>query len=94
METIGVDSSSLEPRSRTVGLVAALAVGSAAVAGAFGAGYVVARAGEEPTSAAVPLIAAGAATHTWGEALTESLVLKQRTGLGGKVTDIRKRRIE
>jgi len=94
METIGADSSYVEPRTRTVGLVAALAVGSAAVAGAFGAGYVVAQAGDEPSSAAVTLAAAGAASHTWAEALTESLAVKQRTGVGGKVADIRKRRIE
>jgi hypothetical protein len=40
------------------------------------------------------MTAAGAAGHTRADAVTESLALKQRTGLGGKVTDIRKRRIE
>jgi hypothetical protein len=90
METIGADSY-VEPRTRTVGLVAALAVGSAAVVGAFGGGYVLAQAVDRPGPAPVALNAAPG--HTWGAALTESLALKQRSAWSG-APDIRKRRIE
>jgi hypothetical protein len=77
------------PTRRTVRLRAALAIGVIAVAGAFGAGYVLARQLDEPVAATV---AAGPAAHAFGDALAESLALKQAP-VGAKAADIRMRRI-
>lgn len=74
---------------RTVRLRAAVAVGAVAVAGAFGAGYVVAQTLDEPTRAA-----AFAEGHTFENARAESILLKQRGPVGGKADDIRYRRVE
>lgn len=93
MDTIGADSAYVGAETRTVGLAAALAVGAAAVAGAFGAGYVVAQALDRPNPAAVAETRA-AAGHTFGAALTESLALKQRSASRGEPVDIRDRRVE
>jgi hypothetical protein len=78
-----------EPQLRTVRLRAAVAVGAAAVAGAFGAGFVLAQTLDEPT-----LATASAEGHTFGSALAESTLLKQRVPVGGKADDIRFKRVE
>lgn len=78
-----------EPQLRTVRLRAAVAVGAAAVAGAFGAGFVLAQTLDEPTRAT-----ASAEGHTFGNALAEKLVLEQRVPVGGKADDIRYKRVE
>lgn len=81
-----------EPEVRTVRLHAALAVGAAVVAGAFGAGYVLAQALDEPV-AATAAVQRAAVGHTFGSALTESLALKQRPLARDKSSDVRYRRI-
>ena len=78
------------PTLRTVRLRAALAIGAVAVAGAFGAGYVLAQQLDEPVPTAV---AASPAGHTFGDAVTESLVLRHAPVALGKAADIRTRRI-
>ena len=78
------------PTLRTVRLRAALAIGAVAVAGAFGAGYVLAQQLDEPVPVA---IAASPAGHTFGDAVTESLALKQAQVVRGKASDIRMTRI-
>ncbi|HWL33435.1 MAG TPA: hypothetical protein VNP89_07500 [Gaiellaceae bacterium] len=92
MNTISADSSYAEPVPRTVGLRAALAVGAAVVAGAFGAGYALAEALDESVrvTAVVPAAAAG---DTFGAALRESLLLKQPPPVRDKSSDIRYERI-
>ena len=80
------------PTLRTVDLRAALAVGAVAVAGAFGAGYVLAQQLDDPvraTLAASPAVAA----HSFGDAVAESLAVKQAPVVQGKAADIRMRRI-
>jgi hypothetical protein len=74
---------------RTVRLRAAVATGAVAVAGAFGAGYVLARTLDEPTGAT-----AFAEAHTFENALTESILLKQRVPAAGRAEDIRYKRVE
>ena len=78
------------PTLRTVRLRAALAIGAVAVAGAFGAGYVLAQQLDEPVRGAV---AASPAGHTFDDALAESLVLKHAPVVRSKAADIRMRRI-
>ena len=78
-----------EPQLRTVKLRAAVAVGAAAVAGAFGAGFVLAQTLDEPTRAT-----ASAEGQTFGSALAESILLKQRVPVAGKADDIRYKRVE
>jgi hypothetical protein len=82
----------VEQEIRTVKLRAALAVGAAAVTGAFGVGYALAQAldGADQATVAEPV----AAVHTPSAAVAESLLLKQRSPLRGKPMDIRKRRVE
>lgn len=92
MHTISADSAYAEPKVRTVRLQAALAVGAAAVAGAFGAGYVLAEALDSPV-AATAVAPRAAAGHTVGAALAESLALKQHASASDRSTDIRFRRI-
>ena len=89
MDTISVYA---EPKARTVSLRAAVAVGVAAVAGAFGAGYVLAQALDDPlaATAAAPHAVAG---HTFGAAATESLALKQQPAARDKAADVRYQRI-
>lgn len=89
METISVYA---EPKARTVSLRAALAVGAAVVAGAFGAGYVLAQALDDPVAAtaAAPRAVVG---HTYGTAASESLVLKQQPAARERASDIRFQRI-
>ena len=80
------------PTLRTVRLRAALAIGTLAVAGAFGMGYVLAQQVDEPgqaTVAASPAVAA----HSFGDAAAESLALKQAPVAQGRAADIRMRRI-
>ena len=86
MDTLSADRM---PTLRTVRLRAALAIGAVAVAGAFGAGYVLAQQLDEPARVAV---AASPAAHTFGDAVTESLALKQAS-VRGRAADIRIRRI-
>jgi hypothetical protein len=83
----------VEPKIRTIRLRAALAVGAAAVAGALGVGYGLAQALDQanPTTVAQP---AAAAQHALSDATAESLVLKQRSPVGGKAVDIRYGRVE
>jgi hypothetical protein len=80
-----------EPQPRTVRLPAALAVGAVLVTAAFGGGYVLAQSTDDPVvaSVAAPLVA----NHTFGDALTESFSVKDRSAVGGKAADIRQRRI-
>jgi hypothetical protein len=78
-----------EPQLRTVRLRAAVAVGAAAVAGAFGAGFVLAQTLDEPARAT-----ASAEGQTFDSALAESILLKQRVPVGGKADDIRFKRVE
>lgn len=78
------------PTLRTVRLRAALAIGAVAVAGAFGVGYVLAHQLDEPHRVAV---AASPAGHTFGDAVTESLVLRHAPVVRGKAADIRMSRI-
>ena len=92
MDTITADSTLLDARPRTVGLTAALALGAAAVAGAFGSGYLVAQALDPADPAAVARTSG--ASHTFGDALTQSLALKQRAGMRGEAVDVRDRRVE
>ena len=81
----------LAPTPRTVKLRAAVAVGAASVAGAFGMGYVLSEALDAPTPTT---IAAGPVSHhALSHALGESLVLKNRTAVVGKAADIRYRRV-
>ena len=91
MDTVTADST-LDAHPRTVGLTAALAVGAAVVVGAFASGCIVAQSFDQPDRAG------GARTsspsHTVGDALTESLALKQRAGVGREVVDVRDRRVE
>lgn len=82
----------VEPRIRTIKLRAALAIGAAAVIGAFGVGYMVAQALDRPGQAAVAEPAT--AVHTSSDAVAESLLLKQRSPLRGTPLDIRHRRVE
>jgi hypothetical protein len=81
----------LAPKIRTVKLRAAVAVGAASVAGAFGMGYVFAQTLDGPTRAT--LSRPGAADHAFSHALAESLVLKNRSAVDGKAADIRYRRV-
>ena len=81
-----------EPKIRTVKLRAALAVGAAAVTGAFGVGYVLAQALDQSVQATVAEPAV--AVHTSSDGVAESLLLKQRSPLRGKSMDIRQRRVE
>ena len=78
------------PALRTVNLRAAFAIGAVAVAAAFGTGFVLAQQLDEPTPAAV---AASPAAHTFGDAVVESLALKQAPLVNDKAADIRMRRI-
>ena len=78
------------PTLRTVRLRAALAIGTVAVAGAFGVGYVLARQLDEPARVAV---AASPAAHTYGDAVIESLARKRAPVVQGRAADIRMRRI-
>ena len=78
------------PTLRTVNLRAALAVGTVAVACAFGTGYVLAQQLDEPARVAVP---ASPAAHTFDDAVTDSLALRQAPMARGKAEDIRMRRI-
>ena len=66
----------VEPRLRTVRLRAAVAVGVAAVVGAFGVGYAVAQSFDRPVRATAvePSFAAGDA---FSDAVAESLALKR-----------------
>ena len=82
----------VERKIRTVQLRTALAVGAAAVAGAFGVGYAVAPALDQSS----PTVAepAARADHALTDAVAESLALKQRLPLRGKAADIRYRRVE
>lgn len=82
----------LAPKIRTVKLRAAVAVGAASVAAAFGMGYVFAQAvdGSTPTSISAP---GAVADHAVSHALAESLVLKNRPAVDGKAADIRYRRV-
>ena len=88
-----VDTPYVAPRLRTVRLRDALAVGTAAVAGAFTVGYVLAPTADDPVRAALPEPRA-AAGHQFGTALTESLGLKSAPAVRGKPVDIRYRRVE
>ena len=89
METF---SAYAEPSARRVSLRAALAVGAAVVAGAFGAGYLLAQTLDDPlaTTAAAPRAAPG---HTFGAAVTELLALKQHPMARDKAADVRYKRI-
>lgn len=89
----GIVETYAEHKVRTVKLRAAFAVGAAAVAGAFGVGYVLAEALDQanPTAVAQPV---AAAEHALSDAAAESLVLKQRMPVRGKAADIRYRRVE
>ena len=78
------------PTLRTVNLRAALAIGAVAVAAAFGTGFVLAQQLDEPAGVA---IAASPAAHAYGDAVAESLALKQAPVVQGKAADIRMRRI-
>jgi hypothetical protein len=82
----------LAPKIRTVKLRAAVAVGAASVAGAFGMGYVFAQTLDGPTRATLSRPGA-AADHAFSHALAESLVLKNRSAVEGKAADIRYRRV-
>jgi len=90
VDTITADSTLLDAKPRTVGLTAAVAVGAAAVAGAFGSGYVFAQALDRADAAAVPRTSS--ASHTFDDALTQSLAQKQREP--GAMVDVRDRRVE
>jgi hypothetical protein len=81
----------VEAPRRSVGLRPALAVGAAAVAAAFGAGWVVADARVESVAATAPA-ARVAASDTFDRALMESLALKRSAP--SQIADIRKRRVE
>ena len=82
----------LAPTPRTVKLRAALAVGAASVAGAFGMGYVLSEALDTPAPATIS--ASGAVSHhALSQALGESLVLKNRIAVEGKAADIRYTRV-
>ncbi len=89
MHTISVHA---EPKGRTIRLRSAFAVGATAVAGAFGAGYVLAEALDDSLAAtgATPRTASG---HTFGAAASEALALKQPSAAGDRAADIRLRRI-
>ena len=78
------------PTLRTVRLRAALAIGAVAVAGASGLGTFSHSSWTNPFAAAV---AASPAGHTFGDAVTESLVLRHAPVALGKAADIRMRRI-
>ena len=82
----------VEPKIRTVRLRAALAVGAAAVAGAFGGGYVLATALDRTAQATVAETGV-VAVHTSSDATADSLALKRRSPLRGKAADIRYRRV-
>jgi hypothetical protein len=88
----GIVDTYVEPKFRTVKLRAALAVGTAAVAGAFGMGYVFAQTLDGSTRATLSARGA-AADHAFSHALAESLVLKNRSAVEGKAADIRYRRV-
>jgi hypothetical protein len=92
VNTISADNVPSETPRRTIGLWAALAVGASAVAAAFGTGWVVADALVAPVAATAPEPRT-AASHTFDQALTESLALKRRSAQS-EVSDIRKRRVE
>ena len=82
----------LAPTPRTVKLRAAVAVGAASVAGAFGMGYLLSEALDGPTPATIS--ASGAVSHHLpSHALADSLMLKNRTAVEGKAADIRYRRV-
>ncbi len=78
-DTVDTLSAHHAPTLRTVDLRAALAVGAAAVAAAFGTGYVLAQQLDEP--ARVGIAAGPAAPHTFGDAL--SRVACAQAGAGG-----------
>ena len=78
------------PALRTVSLRATLAIGAVAVAGAFGTGYVLAQQLDEPARVAAT---ANPAAHTFGDAVGESLALKQAPVVRDDAVDIRMRRI-
>ena len=82
----------LAPTPRTVKLRAAVAVGAASVAGAFGMGYVLSEALDSP-SAGDHRRSGAVSHHALSHALGESLVLKNRTAVEGKAADIRYRRV-
>ena len=82
----------VEPKIRTVKLRAALAVGAAAVAGAFGVGYRPRPGTRRNHSGDRRLLPA--AVHTSSDATAESLCVKQRSPLRGARIDIRLRRVE
>lgn len=71
MDTISTQHA---PPLRTVRLRAVLALGAVAVAGAFGAGYILAQQLDEPARMAVT---ANSGAHTFGDAVVESLAVKQ-----------------
>ena len=83
----------VEPKLRTVKLRAALAVGAAAVFGAFGVGYAL---GEtlDQTARATGAEPGIVAVHTSSDARADSLALKHRSPLRGKAADIRYKRIQ
>ena len=81
----------VEPKVRTIKLRVALTLGTAAVAGVLGVGYVLAQVLDAPTHATVA--ARPAAVHTLSSATAESLVLKQRSPVRGKAADVRYRRV-
>lgn len=83
----------IEPKIRTVKLRAALAVGAAAVAGAFGVGYSLAQVLDQPTRATVAEPRAGA-VHTFNDARVQTLLLKKYSPVRGKAADIRFKRVE
>ena len=82
----------IDPKIRTVTLRTALAVGAIAVAGAFGVGYGLAQALDEPTQASGAETGA-AVVHTLNDAKVESLLLKPHPPLRGKAADIRFQRV-
>jgi hypothetical protein len=82
----------LAPTPRTVKLRAAVAVGAASVAAAFGVGYATSAALDGPTPATIA-VSGAVSHHALGSALAESLVLKNRTAVEGKAADIRYRRV-
>ena len=88
--TVDTLSAHQAPTLRTVRLRAALAIGTVAVAGAFGTGYLVAQQLDEPARVAA---AASPAGHTLGAAVTDSLALKRAQVAQGRAADIRMRRI-
>jgi hypothetical protein len=92
MGSISADNTYEVPKTRTVRLRAAVAVGVAAVAAAFGVGWILADATVAPVAATASEPRA-AAIHTADLALTESLALKGRAAESG-ISDIRKRRVE